>query len=104
MKQGKYNKMRDRNQIKFPWGYEAKIDQDAPVRKMVEICETLDYTKLMKEYVRAWRKTGPVTLFQLILLGYMTGNFSSRKIEEACKSDIRFMWTLEDEQCTDQSR
>ena len=95
--------MRDKNQIKFPCGYEVKISQDDPVRKMIEICETLDYTSLLKEYVRAWRKTSPITLFQIVLLGYMTGNFSSRKIEEACKNDIRFLWLLEDEECPDHS-
>ena len=95
--------MRDKNQIKFPIGYEAKIGADEPVRKMVEICEDLDYTNLLKEYVRAWRKTNPITLFQIVLLGYLTGNYSSRKIEECCKNDIRFMWILDEEPTPDHS-
>lgn len=95
--------MRDKNQVKFPMGYEEAIGADEPVRKMVEICDGLNYEKLLKEYVRAWRKTNPITLFQILVLGYMTGNFSSRKIEEACKNDIRFLWILDDEDCPDHS-
>lgn len=95
--------MRDKKQLTFPMGYEVKIEKDEPVRKMAEICESLDYTKLLKSYVRAWRKTSPITLFQIVLLGYMTGNFSSRKIEQACKTDIRFMWILEGEETPDHS-
>lgn len=103
MKRGKYNIMRDKNQLKFPMGYEVRIDKEDPVRKLVEICEELDYTRLLKEYERAWRKTNPITLFQVLVLGYMTGNFSSRKIESACRNDIRFLWLLEDESCPDHS-
>ncbi len=74
--------MRDKNQIKFPMGYEVKIGADEPVRKMVEICEELNYEKLLKEYARTWRKTNPITLFQIVLLRCLTGSYSSRKIEE----------------------
>ncbi len=95
--------MRNKNQVKFPIGYEVKIKKDDPVRKLVEICDELDYTKLLNEYVRTWRKTNPITLFEILVLGYMTGNFSSRKIEEACKNDIRFLWLLDDEDCPDHS-
>lgn len=95
--------MRDKNQLKFEYGLEIKIGADEPVRKMVEICEDLDYTNLLKEYVRAWRKINPITLFQIVLLGYLTGNYSSRKIEECCKNDIRFMWILDEEDTPDHS-
>ena len=96
--------MRDKRQLSFPMGYEARIGDDDPVRKMVEICEELDYTRLCNSYVRSWRKTSPITLFQIVLFGYMTGNFSSRSIEAACKNDIRFMWILEDEAAPDHSK
>lgn len=103
MKRGNYNIMRNKNQLKFEYGLEIKIEEDEPVLKMAEICKDLDYENLLTEYVRAWRKTNPITLFQIVLLGYMTGNYSARKIEKACKNDIRFMWILDDEPCPDHS-
>ncbi len=95
--------MRNKSQLKFPMGLEVKIEENDPVRKLVEICEELDYTKLYKTYLRTWRKIDPATLFQILVFGYMTGNFSSRQIEKACKNDIRFLWILEDEPSPDHS-
>ena len=48
-----------------------KIAENDPVRKLVEICEELDYTELYKQYVKAWRKYNPETLFELVVFGYM---------------------------------
>ncbi len=64
---------------------------------MVEICEELDYTELYKTYVRMWRKVNPVTLFEILVFAFMNRLFSSREIERACKTDIRFMWLLDGE-------
>ena len=54
---------RDRNQVVLPLEIEKIIPQNDPVFKLVEICEKLDYSKLEKEYVRAWRKLNPATMF-----------------------------------------
>ena len=54
---------RDRNQVVLPLEIEKIIPQNDPVFKLVEICEKLDYSKLEKEYVRAWRKLNPANLF-----------------------------------------
>ena len=66
----------------------VKIAENDPVRKLVEICEELDYTKLYETYVRTWRKVSPETLFELVVFGYMQRRFSTRQIEEACRTDI----------------
>ncbi len=67
------------------------------VFKVAEICESLDYTELFNTYVRNWRKVNPITMFELLIFGYMNRKFSSREIESACKTDIRFMWLLQGE-------
>lgn len=85
---------RDRNQVVLQFDIEKMLPKDDPVFKLVEICEQLDYSKLEKEYVRSWRKLNPATMFILIVYGYMRRLYSSRDIEEACKTDIRFMWIL----------
>ena len=89
--------MRDRSQLVLPMELGVKIAENDPVRKLIEICEELDYTELYKRYVRRWRKVSPETLFELVVFGYMQRRISTRQIEEACRTDIRFMWILQGE-------
>ena len=63
----------------------------------------MDYSRLEKEYVRAWIKLNPATMFILLVYAYMRRLYSSRQIEEACKTDIRFMWILGQEPAPDHS-
>ncbi len=44
--------MKDRNQVVLPFNIETSIPANDPVFKLVEVCETLDYSKLEREYVR----------------------------------------------------
>ena len=94
---------RARNQVVLPMEIEKNIPNSDPVFKLVEICEKLDYSKLEKEYVRSWRKLNPATLFIVLVYAYMKRLYSSRQIEEACKTDIRFMWILGNECAPDHS-
>ncbi len=95
--------MRNRNQLVLPLNLEIRIDKNDLVRKLVEICNYLDYTKLNKSYLRSRRKVDPVILFEILVFANMNGIYSSREIEKACKNDIRFMWLLQDEPAPDHS-
>jgi hypothetical protein len=53
--------------------------------------------------LRSWRKVNPITVFELLVYGYMTGKYSSREIENACRTDIRFMYILGSEPVPDHS-
>lgn len=88
--------MSRRNQLVIPLNLEKIVEVSASVRTLDEICESLDYTKLYAAYQRRYpeNKAGPVSLFKVLVYGYMTGNYSSRDIEEACKTNINFMWLL----------
>ena len=86
--------MREKSQVILPLDLGICIPEGDFVFKVVEICERLDYTELWATYVRAWRKANPVTMFEILIFAYMNGIFSSREIEQACKTDIRFMWLL----------
>lgn len=94
---------RNRCQVILPLDLGIKINENDPVRKIVEICEELDYTKLYKEYYRTYRKLSPETMFELLVCGYLNGIYSSRDIEKACENDIRFMWILQNEAAPDHS-
>lgn len=93
----------DRNQVVLPLNLEIKIPNNDPVYRMVEICEELDYTALKNEYLRVQRKHNPETLFMILVFGYMCRLYSSREIENACRTDIRFMWILQNEPVPDHS-
>ena len=92
-----------RNQVVLPLNLGVKIPENDPVRKVVELCEELDYTALENEYLRKRRKHNPETLFMLLVFGYMCRLYSAREIENACRTDIRFMWILQNEPVPDHS-
>ena len=90
-----------RNQLVLPISFEILIDENDPVWKLTEICDGLDYTRLYDEYLRHWRAIDPVVLFEILVFAYMNGIYSSRAIEHACKTDIRFMWLLQGQSAPD---
>ena len=92
-----------RNQLVLPLNFEIIINKNDPVWKLTEICDTLDYTRLYDEYLRHWRMIDPVVLFEILVFAYMNGIYSSRGIENACKTDIRFMWLLQGQPTPDHS-
>ena len=89
--------MRNKSQVFFPINLDYYIKADDPVVKVVEICESLDYSELFKTYVRGWRKVNPITLFEIVVFGYIEHRYSGRDIAKACETDIRFMWLLNGE-------
>lgn len=95
--------MRNRNQVVLPLNLGICIPEDDPVFVLDEICRKLDYSKLYETYLRSWRKVNPETLFELLVFGYMNRKYSARQIEEACRTDIRFMWILGNEPAPDHS-
>lgn len=88
--------MSRRNQLVIPLNLEKVVEVSSSVRTLDEICESLDYTKLYNAYKRntSKRKAYPVSLSKVVVYGYMTGHYSCRAIEEACKTNINFMWLL----------
>ena len=65
--------MGNRCQVVLPLEIGIKIAEDEPVRKLVEICEELDYTDLYRAYLRHWRKIDPCTMFEILVFAYMNG-------------------------------
>ena len=67
--------------------------------------EELDYRKLYCAYSSKGRKSkaDPRVMFKVMAYGYQCGIYSSRKLEEACRYRVDFMWLLEDEPVPDHS-
>jgi len=71
------------------------IPADDSVRLLDAVLERMDYSKLRAAYSRIGRiGHSPESLFKIMVYGYMNGIVSSRKLEQACKRDINFMYLL----------
>ena len=77
---------------------EILLPENAPVRLTSAQLEGLDYTKLYRVYSVRGRKSkvDPRVLFKVMVYGYQCGIYSSRKLEEACRYRVDFMWLLEE--------
>ena len=82
-------------QVVMPLNVAKMIDENDPVFKMAEILSELDYRKLRGTYRRRWRSISPEIMFSIVVYANMKGIYSSRGIEEACRTDICFMWLLQ---------
>ena len=81
------------------------IPENAPVRLVSAVLEELDYERLYRAYSPRGRKSAadPQVLFEVMVYGYLCGIYSSRKLEEACRYRVDFMWLLGDEKAPDHS-
>lgn len=71
------------------------IPADDSVRLLNAVLERLDYRKLHAAYSRLGRiERSPESLFKVMVYGYMNGIYSSRKLEQACRRDVNFMYLL----------
>ena len=86
-------------QLKLPLEISTIIDIRDPV---YSFCEVIDHIDLNRYLTSKERKTGrprydEKTLLKIILFAFMeNGYVSLRSIEKLCRTDIRFMWLLQD--------
>ena len=86
-------------QLKLPLEISTIIDITDPV---YSLCEVLDHIDLNKYLTSGKRRTGrprydEEALLRIILFAFMEdGYVSTRKIEKLCRTDIRYMWLLND--------
>ena len=93
MTQAKF-KTYSRQQIPLlPATYEDKIAANHPVRVVDDVVEKIDLRKLYSTYKGGGTSShNPKMLLKAIIYAYITNTYSSRKIEEAIKGDVRFIW------------
>jgi Transposase and inactivated derivatives len=78
------------------------IPADDSVRLLSAVLERMNYSKLHAAYSRMGRiEISPKRLFKILVYGYMNGLYSSRKLEQACRRDINFMYLLGREKAPD---
>lgn len=84
----------DQSQLTFlPPSFDDFISEDHPVRILNTIIDKLDITELNKAYSCKGRASyHPKMLLKILIYGYLTNTYSSRKMEAACRENIHFMW------------
>lgn len=92
-----YTKNSGNYQLVIPMNFEILIPKDDSVRLLSQITEELDYRNLAMAYSIKGRNPAipPKIMFQVLVYAYMNKIYSTRKIEEACKRDINFMWLIQ---------
>ena len=64
-----------------------------PVRVVNSVINQINLQPLLAAYSGGGCSSyHPLMLLKVVVYGYMNNVYSSRKLEDACKSDIRFMW------------
>ena len=77
----------------FPARLDENIEDDAPVRIVNDIIDSLDIRSFDRLYSWKGRRAyHPKMMLKAVVFGYMNNVFSCRRIESRLKRDIHFMW------------
>ena len=86
-------------QLKLPLEIEKIIDISDPVYTFCEVMDCIDLSKYFveKDYKTGRPKCDSIKLLKVVLFAFMEHGVSSlRSIEKLCRTDIRFMYLLDD--------
>ena len=86
-------------QLRLPVDYTKIIDINDPVYTFIEVLNHVDLKQYFveKDYITGRPKYDSEKLLKVVLFAFMeSGYVSLRDIEKLCKTDIRFMWILDD--------
>ena len=77
----------------LPPSLEELIEANHPVRTVSDVIDGLDLECLIKNYKPGGTSSyHPRMLLKVLVYGYLCNIFSSRRLEEALKQNIHFMW------------
>jgi transposase len=77
----------------IPPTLEELIPKEHPVRVVNEVINKLNIEPLLKAYhIKGSSSYHPQMLLKVLVYGYVTNIYSSRKLAAACKESIFFMW------------
>jgi transposase len=84
-------------QLKLPLNINYMIPANDSVRLLSQFVEEMDLTDLYSTYSKIKEnQVSPRKMLKIMIYAYMNNLYSSRKIENACRRDINFMFLLED--------
>lgn len=82
--------------ILMPQSIDEMLDTDEPIRLLSDVMDRLDYCALERSYPGGGCPAySPRLLVKLLVFSYSQGIRSSRKIAQAVRVDMRYMWLCE---------
>ncbi len=79
--------------LMLPPSLEELVPQGHPVRIVNEVINNINLEPLLKAYhIKGGSNYHPQMLLKILVYGYVTNIYSSRKLEAACKESVYFMW------------
>jgi len=99
LQQKNYTTKEEKNQNVILIDCESMIPENDSVRLLNAILEEIDYTRLYDAYSLKGTKPAvePKIMFKILVYAYLNGIYSTRKIADACRRDINFIWLLSGE-------
>ena len=93
IKQPVFKPYDQRQILALPPSLEDLIPHGHPVRIVNEVINKLNIEPLMEAYhIRGSSSYHPQLLLKVVVYGYVTNIYSSRKLASACKESVYFMW------------
>ena len=88
-----FKKYSQHQTVLLPPSLEELIDQHHPVRTVNRVMDQINIDPLLKKYKGGGTTSfHPRMLLKVVVYGYLSNVYSSRRIEAALKENIHFMW------------
>jgi transposase len=86
----------DPDQLTFlPYKLEELVPQGHPVRIVSKVVDQVDVKPINRKYKGGGASSfHPRLMLKLLIYGYLTNTYSSRKLEEQAQQNVHFMWLL----------
>lgn len=79
--------------LMLPPKLEELIPKQHPVRIVNDVINTINLEPLLEAYhIKGGSNYHPQMLLKVLVYGYVTNIYSSRKLEAACRESVYFMW------------
>jgi len=79
--------------LALPPSLEDLIPADHSVRVVIDVINRINIEPLLKAYhIKGGSNYHPLLLLKILVYGYVTNLYSSRRLAEACRERIPFMW------------
>src|ERR1700742_3168902 len=77
----------------LPYSLEELVPQGHPVRVVQQVIDQVDTKPINRKYKGGGASSyHPRLLLKVLVYGYLTNTYSSRKLEEQVKQNVHFMW------------
>lgn len=85
-------------QLNLPLELDKKLEKNDPIHSFLEVMEGVNWNQYLNKPTNKGRdEYNPFKMMKVVLFAYMNKIYSLRKIEQACKTDIRFMYLMQEE-------